>query len=524
MFRPLLISGLLLSVFSNFAHAETVLNRGNDTDPSTLDQQLTVTVAEARLFSDLYQGLVMEDAKGAIIPGVAKSWEVSPDGLTYTFKLRDNAKWSNGDPVTASDFVFTFQRFLDPQTAAPYANVLFPIKNAEAIATGKMPKEKLGVEALDEQTLKFTLGASTPYFVQLLSQSMAFPLNKKNVETYGKKFTAPENFVSNGAYQLVSFVPNDKITMKKNPYYYDADKVKIDVVNWLPFEDRSSCMRRFEAKEIQTCSDVAAEQMDYVKQEFGSQLHVAPMLGSYWLDVKGKDGSLLKDVRVRRAISMAIDRDFIASEVWRGTMLPSYSLVPPGIDNYVSGGVKQDYANVDILDREDKAKALLKEAGVEPDSLTLELYYSTSENHKNVMAAVADMLNNIGIKAKLNELEGTAYFNYLREDGEFNLARDGWRADYSDPQSFLFLYKTGNSFNYSKWSNKDYDSLLEKAAKTIDLKERADILADAERLLLKEQPIIPLLTYASRALVSDQVQGWQDNLKDVHATQWLSLK
>lgn len=524
MFRPLVFSGLLLSVFSNFSHAETVLNRGNDTDPSTLDQQLTVTVAEARLFSDLYQGLVMEDAKGAIIPGVAKTWDISPDGITYIFHLRDNAKWSNGEPVTASDFVFSFRRFLDPQTAAPYANVLFPIKNAQTVATGKMPKEELGVEAVDEQTLKITLEASTPYFVQLLSQTMSFPLNKKNVETYGKKFTAPENFVSNGAYQLVSFVPNDKISMKKNPYYYDADKVKIDVVNWLPFEDRSSCMRRFEAKEVQICSDVPAEQMDYVKQEFGKQLHVAPQLGSYWLDVKGKEGSPLKDVRVRRAISMAIDRDFIASEVWRGTMLPSYSLVPPGIDNYVSDGVKQDFANVDILDREDKAKALLKEAGVEPDSLTLELYYSTSENHKNVMASVADMLKNIGIKAKLNEMEGTSYFNYLREDGDFNLARDGWRADYSDPQSFLFLYQTGNSFNYPKWSNKDYDALLEKAAITTDLKARAEILADAERLLLKEQVIIPLLTYASRALVSDQSEGWQDNLKDVHATQWLSLK
>ncbi len=524
MFRPLLFSGILLSVFSGFTHAETVLNRGNDGDPSTLDMQLTTTVVEGRLFSDLYQGLVMEDAKGVIIPGVAKSWELSPDGMTYVFHLRDNAKWSNGEPVTASDFVFTFQRFLDLQTAAPYANVFFPIKNAEAIAMGKMPKEKLGVEALDEQSLKITLEASTPYFVQLLSQSMAFPLNKKNVEIHGKKFTAPENFVSNGAYQLVSFVPNDKIVMKKNPYYYDADKVKIDEVNWLPFENRASCMRLFEAKEVQICSDVPAEQMDYMKKEFGEQLHIAPQLGSYWLDVKGKDGSPLQDMQVRRAISMVIDRDFLADEVWRGTMLPSYSLVPPGIDNYISGGVRQDYADEDILDREDKAKALLKEAGVKPGSLTVELYYNTSENHKNVMAAVADMLKNIGIKAKLNEMEGTTYFNYLREGGDFNLARDGWRADYSDPQSFLFLYKSDSHFNYAKWFNKDYDSLLEKAAQTTDLKARADFFANAERLLLKEQPIIPLLTYASRALVSDQVEGWHDNLKDVHATQWLSLK
>ncbi len=524
MFRPLVFSGLLLSVFSGLAQAEVILNRGNNGDPSSLDQQLTSTVDEARLLRDIYEGLVIENNKGVIIPGVATSWDEAPDGLTYIFKLRDDAKWSNGDPVIAQDFVFTFRRIMDPKNAAPYANVLFPIKNAEKIAAGKLPTDQLGVEASDDHTLKFTLEASTPYFVQLMSHHTALPLHRKSVEKYGDKFTAPGNMVSNGAYQLVSFVPNDKIVMKKNPYYYNADKVKIDVVNWLPFENRASCMRRFEAKEVQICSDISAEQMDYVQQTFGTQLHIAPQLGSYWLDVKGKDGSPLKDTRVRRAISMALDRDFIASEVWRGTMLPSYSLVPLGVDNYISGGVRQDYADEDIFDREDKAKALLKEAGVEPDSLTLELYYNTSENHKNVMAAIADMLKNIGIKAKLNEMEGTTYFNYLREDGEFNLARDGWIADYSDPQSFLFLYKSDSHFNYPKWSNKTYDALLEKAAVTTDLKARADILADAERLLLKEQVIIPLLTYASRALVSDQVEGWYDNLKDVHATQWLSLK
>ncbi|HWD13811.1 MAG TPA: peptide ABC transporter substrate-binding protein [Pseudochrobactrum sp.] len=524
MRRSLLISGLVLSVLTGSAHAETVLNRGNSGDPSSFNQQLTSTVDEAALLADLYQGLVMEDAKGAIIAGVAKSWDMSPDGLTYIFHLRDNAKWSNGDPVTAQDFVYSLRRIMNPATAAPYASVLFPIKNAEAVATGKIPSEQLGVEAPDDFTVKFTLKAPTPYFLQLMAHHTALPLHRKSVERYGDKFTAPGNLVSNGAYQLVSFIPNDKITMRKNPYYYDADKVKIDVVNWLPFEDRSSCMRRFEAKEVQICSDVAAEQMDYVKKRFGTQLRVASQLGSYFLDIKGKDGSPLKDPRVRRAMSLVIDREFIASEIWRGTMLPSYSLVPPGIDNYISGGVRQDYANEDILDREDKAKALLKEAGVAPNSLTVELLYNTSENHKNVMAAVADMLKNIGIKAKLNEMEGTTYFNYLREGGDFNLARDGWIGDYSDPQSFLFLYQSASSFNYAKWSNKAYDTLLDKASVTTDLKARAVILADAERLLLQEQVIIPLLTYASRSLVSDRIEGWHDNLRNVHATQWLALK
>lgn len=524
MRRSLLISGLLISVFSTSANAEIILNRGNNGDPSSLNQQLTSTVDEAALLADLYQGLVMEDAKGAIIAGVAQSWEMSPDGVGYIFHLRDNAKWSNGDPVTAQDFVYSFRRIMNPLTAAPYANVLFPIKNAEAISRGQLPPEQLGVEAPDDYTVKFTLKAPTPYFLQLMAHHTALPLHRISVEKYGEKFTAPGNLVSNGAYQLASFVPNDKIIMKKNPYYYDADKVKIDVVNWLPFEDRSSCMRRFEAKEVQVCADVPAEQMDYVRKRFGTELRIAPQLGSYFLDIKGEDGSPLKDARVRRAISMVIDRDFMAREVWRGTMLPSYSLVPPEIDNYISGGVRQDYANQDILDREDKAKELLKEAGIKPDSLTVELLYNTSENHKNVMAAIADMLKNIGIRAKLNEMEGTTYFNYLREGGKFDLARDGWIGDYSDPQSFLFLYKSDSSFNYGKWFNKTYDALLNKASVTTDLRARAVMLADAERLLLQEQVVIPLFTYASRALVSDQLEGWHDNLKNVHATQWLSLK
>jgi oligopeptide transport system substrate-binding protein len=221
---------------------------------------------------------------------------------------------------------------------------------------------------------------------------------------------------------------------------------------------------------------------------------------------------------------MAIDREFMAEQVWQGTMLPGYSVVPPGIANYVEGGVKAEYAGEDMLEREDKAKALLKEAGVEPNTLSIELLYNTSENNKNTMAAIADMLSNIGIKATLNETEGATYFNFLREDGPFDIARAGWIGDYNDPQNFLFLSESNVSFNYSKWKNKDYDALMAKAAVTTDLKERANILADAERLLLKETAVIPLLYYSSRALVSEKVEGWNDNLLDTHKTRWLSLK
>ncbi|KKO93874.1 peptide ABC transporter substrate-binding protein [Brucella melitensis] len=524
MYRKFLLMGVCLLALAGAASAEAVLNRGNDTDPATLDHHHTSTVAEGNVLRDLYDGLTIQDADGKAIPGVAKSWDISEDGTVYTFHLRDNAKWSNGDPVTAGDFQFTFRRLMDPKTAAGYASMLFIIKNAEDAAAGKKPVDQLGVEAVDDHTLKITLNSPAPYFLELLTHQTGFPLHQKSVEANGDKFTTPGKMVTNGAYMLESFTPNDKIVMKKNPYYYEADQVKIDKVNWIPFEDRASCMRRFEAKEVQICSDVPAEQMDYVKKNLSKEFRLAPYLGIYYVDIKGEPSSKLRDPRVRRAISLAADREFMADEVWRGVMLPAYSMVPPGIANYVKDAPKLDFANEDILDREDKAKELLKEAGVEPNTLSVTLRYNTSENHKNTMAAFANMLKNIGINAKLDEVEGTTYFNYLQEKGMFDLTRDGWIGDYNDPNSFLELYTTGNYFNYAEWSNKDYDALMDKSAVTTDLAERAKILAEAEEILLKEGAIVPLMYYSSTALVADRVQGYDDNLMNSHGTRWLSVK
>lgn len=517
----LLVLALLLGT-SSLASANVVLMRGNDTDPATLDQHKTSTVSESRLLRDLYEGLVVEDAAGKIIPGSAASWEIADDGLTYTFHMRDGAKWSNGDPVTSDDFLFTFRRIMNPATAAGYASVLFPIKNAEAVAKGELQGEDLGVAAPDPQTLVITLNAPTPYFLQLLTHQTGLPLHPATVQTYGDAFTKPGNLVSNGAYTLQSFVPNDKIVMKKNPQYHGADKVQVDEVQWIPFEDRSACLRRFEANEVHICSDVPAEQMKYMKENLPQALRIAPYLGTYYLPVKVTKPKFA-DPRVRQAISMLIDRDFIADEVWQGTMIPAYALVPPGIDNYVENPPVLDYAEADLLDREDEAVELLEEAGVDPASLEIQLSYNSSENHRNTMAAISDMLSNVGIKSSLNEMEGTGYFNYLREGGDFDIARAGWIGDYSDPQNFLYLNETGVSFNYSSWSNEAYDAKMLAASQMTDLDERAKLLAEAEQIYLDEVPTIPILFYSSRALVSDKVAGYEDNLLDHHATRWLSL-
>ena len=380
MYKKILMASVCLLAFSAVASAEVVLNRGNDTDPATLDHHRTSTVAEGAVLRDLYDGLTIQDANGEAMPGIAKSWDISEDGIVYTFHLRDDAKWSNGDPVTAGDFQFTFRRLMDPQTAAGYASMLFIIENAEDVAGGKKPVEELGVEAVDDNTLKITLSAPAPFFIELLTHQTGFPMHQKSVEENGDKFTTPGKMVTNGAFMLESFTPNDKIVLKKNPNYYDADQVKIDTLNWIPFEDRASCMRRF---------DVPAEQMDYVKANLANEFRLAPYLGTYYLPVKGKAAdSKLKDPRVRQAISMVIDREFLADQVWQETMLPGYSMVPPGIANYVEGGVVFDYADEDMLDREDKAKELLKEAGV--DSLN---------GHRDVGGYRASMYNALPLES-----------------------------------------------------------------------------------------------------------------------------
>ena len=329
----LLAIGMLLGSTA-ISSAQVVLVRGNDTDPATLDHHKTSTISKSRVLNDLYDGLVTQDAAGNTIPGAAESWEISEDGTTYTFHMRPDGKWSNGDPVTSEDFLFAFRRIMDPATAAGYASILFPILNAEAVNKGEMPVEELGVAAPDPQTLVFTLNGPTPYFLQLLTHQTGKPLHRASVEALGADFTKPGNLVTNGAYMLESFVPNDKIVLKKNPNYYDAASVTIDEVQWLPFEDRSACLRRFEAGEVLVCADVPAEQMTYMKEKLPDQLRIAPYLGAYYLPVKTTKEKFA-DPRVRQAISMLIDRDFIAEEVWQGTMLPAYSLVPPGIDNYV---------------------------------------------------------------------------------------------------------------------------------------------------------------------------------------------
>lgn len=519
--RSALLASTLLAVGLSAASAATYV-RGNDGDPETLDQHKTSTVAEANILRDLYEGLVVYNTTAEVIPGVATEWSTSDDGLVYTFSLRDDAKWSNGDPVTAGDFVYSLNRIMNPDTGAKYANILYPIAGAEAINKGE--GGELGVKALDDHTLEITLAQPTPYFLELLTHQTGLPVHPASVDAHGSDFVQPENMVSNGAFTLVSFTPNDKIVLAKNPMFHDADAVALDGVEYTPFEDRANCARRFEANEVHSCSDIAAEQIGDLKSRLGDKVRVAPYLGVYYYGINSKREPF-DNVNIRQAMSMAVDREFLAEEIFSGTMVPAYSWVPPGIGNYTDTPPTFKYMDLPMLDREDAAIALMAEAGYGPNNpLEVEISYNTSENHKNAATAIASMWEPIGIKVTYNVRDASAHYAMLRDDKVHDVARAGWIGDYSDPQNFLFLNRSDNpGFNYGNYDNPEYDALLDKAAGIVDLEERAAVLAEVEAIMLRDVPQIPLVYYSSRSLVSDKLSGWEDNIQNTHPSRFISI-
>ncbi|HZH50917.1 MAG TPA: peptide ABC transporter substrate-binding protein [Microvirga sp.] len=504
------------------ASAQVVYNRANSGEPETLDTHKTSTVQEAHILRDMLEGLVTYNAKGEAVPGQAEKWEVSDDGKTYRFTLRNGLKWSNGDPVKAADFVYSYRRIMNPETGAKYANILYPIKNAEKINKGQAKPEELGVKAVDDKTVEITLEAPTPYFIELLTHQTSLPVHQASVEKFGKDFVKPGNMVTNGAYKLAEFVPNSHIKLVKNENYYDAKNVQIDVVNYFPTPDFAAMVRRYEAGELDTTDDVPADQMKSLKERFKDQVKLGPYLGTWYLVVNSSKAPF-NDVRVRQALSMAIDREFIAEQIWGQTMQPGYSFMPPGVGNYGEPAF-MEYKDASPIDREEKAKALLKEAGFGPGKpLQLQIRYNTTDNNRNSVVAIADQWKQIGVETSFINTDGKTHFAHLRDGGDFDIARYGWIADYSDPNNFLFLLKSDNKgFNYGKYNNPEFDGLLDQAAKELDLKKRADLLKKAEAILMKDMPWIPIMYYGKSNLISPKIKGFVQNTRGVYPSRFLS--
>ncbi|MCA0399930.1 MAG: peptide ABC transporter substrate-binding protein [Proteobacteria bacterium] len=517
--------GLAASLMA--ASAQVTFNRGYDGDPETLDPHKTSTTSEAHLLRDLFEGLVIHDAKGEVKPGVAEKWSVSADGKVYTFNLRANAKWSNGDPVKAQDFEFSFKRIMDPATSAKYANMLYPILNAEAFNKGKgKTAADMGVKAVDDRTLQITLERPTAYFLELLTHQTGTPVHPASVQKHGADFVKPGNLVSNGAFTLVENVPNSHIKMTKNAQFHDAANVKIDVVNFIPHKDTAAGVRRFMAGELHVTGDIPADQIKFLREKLGKQVSVAPYLGTYYFAFNMSKAPF-NDKRVRQALNMVIDREFLAEQVFQNTMVAAYSFVPPGIANYVGEKAPTyPFQSKSIIDREDAAKKLLADAGFGPNKkLKVEIRYNMTDNNRAAAVAIADMWKQIGVETTFINTDAKTHFAHLRDGGDFDVARAGWIGDYSDPQNFLFLVQSDNpGFNYAKFKNADYDKLMKDAENEVDSKKRAEILAKAEAIFVDEVPYASLLFYSNRELISDKVSGFIPNLRGAHATRFVSIK
>lgn len=504
--------------------AAAELRIANSGEPDTLDPHHASGVWENRIIGDMFLGLATEAADASVIPGAAESWEVSDDGTVYTFKLRDHS-WSDGEPVKADDFVFALRRILAPETAAKYASILYPIKNAEALNEGATEgMDQLGVRAIDDKTLEVTLESPTSYFIEQLTHYTAFPVPMHKVEELGDDWIKPGNIVANGPYVVREWTPNTQVVAEKNPEFYDADNVAIDTVVYYPAEERNAATKRFRAGEVDVQYDFASEQIDWLRENLPEETRIHPWLGIYYYAVNTREAPF-DDPKLRQALAMVIDRAAITDKVLKTGEIPGYSFVPPGAGDYGEPSFVS-WKDTGLEERIGQAKGLMAEAGYGPDNpLSLQLRYNTSENHKKIAIAVASMWKQaLGIQTELFNSEVKVHYNDIQQ-GNFEVARAGWIADYNDPQNFLYLMESSaGPLNYASYSNEAYDRLMKEAAASEDQAKRNQLTHQAEAIAMEDLPNIPIYYYVSKNLVAEKVEGWVDNTKDIHRTRYLSMK
>lgn len=496
-----------------------VLLMGNSADPESLDPALATGFSEMRILNALFEGLVRADTKTLEPkPAVAKSWKISDDGLHYTFFLDPRAKWSDGEPVLARDFVFAWRRALNPSIASEYASMLYSVKNARAIAKGEERDfSKLGVRAPDAQTLEVELERPCGYFVSTLYNAVFFPLPQRVLEKFGAdKFpnavwTKPENIVSNGAFVLEKWRINDKVRVAKNPLFRDADAVKLNAIEFFPISNLNTEDRAFRAGQLHITDSVCPHRVGNILRENPAILRRAPWLGVYYYlfntRVKPFD-----DWRVRKALSLAIDRRAIIDSVLRSGQSEAYAFVPDGCGGMHTSDEIEKSGDVR------RARELLAQAGY-PDGRgfpKIRITYNVSEQHKPIAEAVQNMWRkNLGIEAELYNLSWPAYLA-ARRARDFEVARASWVGDFAEPENFLDLFSSGNPLNHSGWKNADFDALLSRASRAKTKSGRLKLLRDAEVLMTSRAPVMPIYFYSKVYLISPMLKNWDSNLLDYH--------
>lgn len=523
MSRGLTAMGTACALLLAAAADAAVLRAGNGPEPETLDPQRSETVSAGNILRDLYEGLTSLGADGQVAPGAAQAWELSGDGLAYTFHLRPQARWSNGDALTAQDFVAGLRRTVDPATVSKYAQLLSPIVNADEISAGHLPPEQLGVEALDEHTLRIRLRAPTPYFPALLLHPAAFPVYRPGLQQYGRNFARPGRLVSNGAYRLQDWVVQSQVTLARNPDYWDDAHTAVDTVIYYPTEDLSSELKRYRAGELDVSYAIPMSQAHWVRQLFGAELHLAPYLGSFWYGYNLSRAPFKDQPRLRQALSMVIDRDVIADKLLQGAALSAYGVVPPGTADYTPQ--RPEWADWPRQRRIAEAQRLYAQAGYSAaHPLQVELRYNTQEDHRRTAIVIAAMWKQrLGVQATLINEEWKVFLQNRRMKLLTQVFRGGWIADYDDASAFLDNFRSFDNQDDTAYANPAYDALLAQAQREPDQARRRDLLQQAERLLLGDNAILPIYTYESKHLVKPYVAGWRDNPLDYHYSKDLRL-
>lgn len=502
--------------------AEQVLRRGNGTEPETLDPHRSEGVTASNILRDLFEGLVTEAPDGSLIPGAAESWTVSPDGLVYTFRLRADGRWSNGDPVTAADFEYGLKRSADPATLSEYSAILYPIENAEAVVAGKLPPDRLGVRALDAHTLEIRLHSPTPYFLGLLTHSSAYPLHRPSVEQFGAQFTRPGQLVSNGAYRLTEWAVQSHIRLVRNRAYWDDAHTTINEVWYYPVESPESELNRYRAGELDMTGSVPNRQIGWLRRNLPGELHIAPYLGSYVFGFNTTQPPFRDNPDLRKALALALDRDILTGRITGAGEIPAYTWVPP-IPGYPR--VEPAWAGWTQAERNAEARRLYSLAGYSAENpLRVQLLYNTDSNHRRLAVAMAAMWREVlGVETELSNQEWQVFLSTRREKLDTQVFRYGWIGDYNDPYTFAEILHSAHGLNDMGYANPRYDELLSRAAREADPVARMALLAEAERVMLDDMPVIPLYFYVSKQMVKPWVAGFEDNIMDRHHTRHLRI-
>jgi len=498
-----------------------VLYRGNGEEPQTLDPHRASGVPSAHILRDLFEGLTTEAPDGSIIPGAAMRWNISRDGRLYTFYLDREARWSNGDPLTAEDFVFSLRRSADPVTASNSAHMLLPILNAREVIGGQKPPSELGVAQLDEFTLQITLVDPTPYFLGLLTHSITYPVHRASLEALGDRFSRAGNLVSNGAFVLKRWEVRSFIELEINRQYRDAEHTLLQRVLYLPIEDLSTEVKLFRAGELDWTYEVPNNQFQWLQRNYAAELMVSPWLGSYFLGFNLTREPFKDNPALRRALVLAIDRGVLTEKVTQFGEQPSFALIPPGIGDYEPS--VPEYADWTQEERNEQARQLYLQAGYSEDKpVEVEIRYNTSENHKKIALAVASMWKQVlGVRTALVNEEWKVFLQNREQKYVTQVFRAGWVSDYNDPYSFLELFRSGHGRNDYGYSNATFDALLEEIAQERIPARRGRMMVEAEPVLLDDNPIIPLYAYVAKRLVDQHVKGWQNNVMDHHYSRYI---